>query len=207
MRRCRWCLTLAALSGCSGFVDVETWDQLPELSDLDVAQVTPAEPAIVWELRLGFSEDRYDLVTGVGLDAKDTLAPDVRLAFDSVSVLPPGAFTACPPGLCFYYIASLDDDGPHVWSSTAEVVAFLAPVDAPAEAAIVARLSGYHWSVHDKAQGAMRSTAEGFELVVLQIVSFCDPVQVNRFHILVTTAGEVHELAEDVVSKESGVCI
>jgi hypothetical protein len=206
VRRLLPLLPLLPLLACIDFVDLEAFDPLPALEDLDYGQVVPADSYVVWELRDVRMPSGYTVVGGAGREEKDTLPPDLLLAFDSVSVQA-GFEPHCLPGDCFYYIASLGDGGVDTWTNAAGVVAFLGTIESVEGAALVARANGYRWSGTDKGRGAVRATDDGFELIVERTVSYCTPVQVNRFQVLVTSAGTLSVLREDVVSRDEGACI
>jgi hypothetical protein len=145
-------------------------------------------------------------VGGVGLEGKDTLPPAVVDAFENASV-PTGFGAHCLPGHCYYYVVSLDGQGVETWSTPEQIRAFLGAIGAPEEALLIALSREYSWSGTEKAIGAFRPAEGGVELVVTRIVSYCDPVQVNRFHVLVGPTGGLEVLREEVWDRADGVCI
>jgi hypothetical protein len=206
VRRLLPSLPLLALIACSDFVGVEGFGPVPALSELDFVRVMPTGTYVMWELRRAQDASGYTIVGGVGLEAKDTLPPDVLGTFTNAAV-ESGAGERCLPGNCYYYYVSLGDRGVATWYTVGQVRTFLGPIQTAEEALLIALAEGYSWSAGDKQSGAVRTAPEGFELVVHRLVAFCDPIQVNRYHVLVRTTGTVQVLDEEVMRREFGVCL
>ncbi len=83
--------------------------------------------------------------------------------------------------------------------------AFLGPIDQPSEAALVAFAEDYSWRGTVET-GGVRPVADGYELVVLELVAVCAPLQVDRVVIQVNAAGEIRRLRREVWEK-SNACI
>lgn len=195
--------------GCANFVDLESFDQLPALEDLDFTRITPPAGTALWELRdaeFHGSPPDYTVLGGGGGAARDTLPPDLLARFDSVSV-ETGFDQHCLPAHCSYYVASVDASGIHSWNTAAGMATFLGSVDTPEEAALLVLASGYSWSGIDLRVGAVRAVPDGFELVVTRLVSACAPVQVNRFLVWVTAAAAIAVLDEEVWERDNETCI
>ncbi|UCF21292.1 MAG: hypothetical protein JSU87_07905 [Gemmatimonadota bacterium] len=201
-------LLASGMLGCGSLVDLEDFDPIPPLSDLDLTAVNPALPCEYWELREGFGgppdPDSRDRVIGRS-GSRQELDLEVVAALDTLH-LQHGVGNRCLPGYCFLYIASVRESEIEVWSSAAAWAVFFGVIDRPEEAVLLAAAHDYYWG-GAKETGAIKAVADGYELVVLKTVRFCDSVQVDRFVLHVSASGAVTVKDSEVWSKEGGVCI
>ncbi|EYF02936.1 putative lipoprotein [Chondromyces apiculatus DSM 436] len=94
-----------------------------------------------------------------------------------------------------------------VLSSVDAVKAWLAPVDTPSEAVMVAKMDGYSVSCDALDRGGFKEVSGGYEVLGTRYTSLCAPVERALFRLNVSAEGEVEELESQVISSESGVCI
>ncbi len=188
-------------------IDLETFEIIPVFEELDLAAVTPAEPATYWELRFASPGGSTEVIGSVGekcADAADTAA--CTSEFDQLST-DAGFGTGCLPGYCSNYVVVNRGDTNTVIDTQQELIDFLGPIDAAAEAALVARASGYWWDSSQRSTADVRAVDDGFELLVLGLVSDCVPVRDDRFLLHIATDGAVTVQRQQIYSAVCGACI
>jgi hypothetical protein len=208
----RWPLGLAVvlpIVGCDvlgtgRFVDFEDFDEIPPIEMLDYASVQPGRVSDIWELRRLFRGVRQEVIGGGGTISRGEIDPDLLTEFDSVE--PSSGFGVhCVPVDCFLFIASLRGRTVEVWQSAEDVRSFLEPIDTQEDAILLVLARGYTWGGAKEA-AAVRTVGARYELVVLRMVSYCTPVQTDRYLLEVTQDGQVIELKSDVWDRSDG-CI
>ncbi|HLG05533.1 MAG TPA: hypothetical protein VI383_05240 [Gemmatimonadales bacterium] len=201
----RTLVAAALLTACSDFVSVAEYDQLPPLPQLDFSRVTPAGEFHLWELREASFAEPHLVIGRGGTADRNSLDPALVAAFDAA--MPSFGFgEGCPPGDCFRYFISLEGNEIRIWSTAEAARAFLGTIDHLVEAALMASAEGYHWRDTRETSGG-RITPDGFELVVLKIVSYCTPVQTDRFVLVVSAIGEIEIVRSQVWTKANEACI
>ena len=165
-----------------------------------MSKLETAESFDYWELRFAFIEDSYEVISAGGTQAKNELSQETLAAFEAYTS-EEGFGVGCLPGYCYYYIVSVKDAHIKTWSTPEKSKDFLGNISSKEEAILLVLAHGYHWDEQDKNAGAIRSTERDFELIVLDLVKACDPVQTNRYVLLVTFLGEVVEKASEVGGK------
>jgi len=185
--------------------ELATFDRIPALGDLDFDAVIPAGDWDYWELRRTFGPASYEVVGGGGPVRKADLDSVTVVSFDSL-VPERGFGSACLPGGCSRYFIAVRGDSIGVWASASAARAFLGSIDNGTEAALRVSIDDFRWG-GDKDTGAVRTTPDGFELVVTKLVAFCDPVQTNRYWLRVAPDGTVIALAFEVWERADGACI
>lgn len=192
-------------SGPDPLVDFAEFTALPALAELDASAVEPAVPTELWELRRSdFGEIQEVLVAG-GTTGREGVDPATLDAFDALS--PQFGFgILCLPGNCFYFLASVRGGTVEAWRTAEEVRAFLGPIDAPEEAALVALAEGYFWR-DELESGAIRERDGGWEVVALRMVSSCDPIRTDQYLLRISVGGELIVRDSRVWESEAGVCI
>lgn len=198
-------MTALVATACGEFVGLDVFELIPPLAQLDYGAIRPAEPYDYWELRESFEGERHDVIGSGGVRARPEIDPEILAAFDSVTVSA-GFAPFCLPGHCFRYIASILGASIETWQTAQQVAVFLGTIDTREEAILLALAHDYHWGA-TKETGAIRAIPQGYELVVLKTVSFCDPVQTDRFILHVLGSGRLEVAKSEVWHKESGVCI
>ncbi len=193
-----------ALSGCSSFFEPEQFEPIVLYSS-QWAAIQPAQPFDLWELRSVGPDLRHEVVASGGIRAREEIDPETLRTFDRFLVTS-GFAQGCLPGHCFSYLISIQGTQIRTWTDPTGLAAFLGPIDAPIEALLLARGHDYYWSGELEA-GAIRATGDGYELVVLKLVSACAPVQVNRYLLRVRASGEIRVLRNEVRDKNKEACI
>jgi len=207
----RWlvlCLLLTA-PGCGSTtgldVDLAQFDQIPGLGDLNYDMVKPAQEYDYWEYRFYFQGAVDEVIGSSGSKRKDELDPNIVAVFDTTRPdLAVGL--ECPPGNCYYYFASITGETVQTWRGPAEFRSFLGAIDGEEDAILLARADNYRWG-SGKETAAIRPVSDGYELVTLKTVSFCDPVQTNRYLLLISSSGILTERDSEVWAREEDVCI
>jgi hypothetical protein len=197
-----------AATGCGSEVldvDISQFSRLPALAELDYSRVTPAESHDYWELRWTFSGGDGNRILGAGgLRPRTELAPDIVAALDSA--LPPsGFFAGCLPGHCYTFISAVNGTV-EVLTSRQQLLQFLGPVGSVEEAALIAHSYNLHWAGNDPVTG-YREVRDGWEILALQLVRACAPVQTDRVHVLVRRNGTLLELGREVHSRSENACV
>lgn len=201
-------LLLLAACGTSGpgeLVDFAEFEALPPLEQLDASAVEPAVATDLWELRRSdFGESQEVLLTG-GEAGRDGVDSEVLAAFDAL--LPGFGFgILCLPGDCYYFFASVRGGTVEAWTTAEDVRAFLGTIESPEEAALVAVAEGYVWQ-DELESGAIRGRDGGWDLVVLRMVSSCDPIRTDQFLLRISSDGELTVRDSRVWASADGACI
>lgn len=206
MRRNRTCrsVPLIALLACSSFTDLEEYDLLPPFTDLAFASITTSAAFDLWELREATPAGAHRVVAVGGSLDRSVVPPAVLAQFDATRA-ENGFDPSCLPGYCYKYFVSLQGSRVDTWTSIEAVRAFLGPIDSRVEAAILAKGHGYFWE-STKETGAIRDVGGGYELVVLDLVKFCEPVEFDRFLVRIGSSGDVRIIKRQVWRTEGG-CI
>lgn len=200
------CIALFLLAGsCGSPIGPSEGELIPQLGDLDFAAVSPAVSYDLWELRESFGGVEHSVIGSGGAKARSEIDLDLLAAFDATTV-PFGFGPGCLPGHCFYYFAALAGAEIVTARLAGEVADFLGAIGSPEEAALVASAHGYHWG-SERETSSVEPVGDGYELVVLQTIEFCDPVRVDRFRLRVSASGDLSVLASEVWEREEGVCI
>jgi hypothetical protein len=191
-------------------IDLTAFTSLVELEALDVADdVMLAEAATYWELRrTAPGNDIYAVVLSAGDKCADADDTDVcSQEFDDLTS-DSGFGPSCPPGQCIQYVAVNRGDTNQVLASHEELVTFLGNIDTPTEAALLAYAHGYGWDASEPegAAGAVRATADGYELLVTELVSDCLPIVTDRVQLTVSTEGAVEVVRRQVYAASCGAC-
>lgn len=192
-------------SGPDPLVDFAEFAALPPLEQLAGSAVEPAVATDLWELRRSdFGEIQEVLLTG-GDAGRDGVDPAVLEAFDALSPRI-GFGILCLPGDCFYFLASVRGETVEAWTTAEEVRAFLGTIESPEEAALVAVAEGYFWQ-DELESGAIRERDGAWDLVVLRMVSSCDPIRTDQFLLRVSPDGELAVRDSRVWARAEGACI
>lgn len=202
-----WCsLPIAAslVIGCVDFVSIEAFEEIPPLAHLEYGNVHPAVPYDYWELRESIPTGAHTTIGSGGTRRKDEIASDVRITFDTTTAMA-GFAPFCLPGDCFRYFATVLGLTVTTWEDAQRASELLGTIDTSTEAALLALANGYHWGP-TKEEGAMRPVADGYELVVLKTVSYCHPVQTDRFLLRIPVSDPITILKSEIWHAERG-CI
>ena len=172
---------------------------LPEpsnLSPMDVKGISV--PGIdYWELRFfqgNDSEERGHLVFSVGELCEGDYAREPCIAeYDKLRPEEPSA-SLCSPGLCYYYIIAIKEGKPVQIGNVGE---FFAPIDSPAEIAILLASHGYRWHCQtenkspDRNCWGYKSNADHWEVAACFRVSSCGPMVIERRKLSIDKDGSI----------------
>ena len=209
MKRLLLGLTLVLLASCGGLdsfgPDLDDFEPMPRLEDLDFSRVTPTGNPQYWELRFSFGPGSgVDRIVGAGgTRSRAELGPAINAALDSIRIRE-GWARGCLPGACFKFIAAVDTQV-RVYNTQEALRAFLGAIETKEEAALLIDAHGFRW---DEGQvTGVRKVGSAFEFVVLQLVKFCAPVQTDRVHVRVSADGTLRELDREVYQSNKNACI
>ncbi|HEY0305505.1 MAG TPA: hypothetical protein VGC44_11035 [Longimicrobiales bacterium] len=195
------------LVGCSSTLDIDDDDltRLPNLEQLNYSGITPAQSHRYWELRESWGAGGADRVLGSGGQV-----PRSQLDSASITALnntrPTSGFAiGCLPAYCYKYVVAVNGTV-HAYTSAEALRQFLGTIDSVEEAALVALARNLYWSGDDPATG-FAAVSVGWEIVGLELVRSCAPVQTDRVHILVRRDGTIRELGREVHSKLENACV
>jgi len=118
-----------------------------------------------------------------------------------------GFAAGCLPASCFYYLKYQADNQNHLVASKDELLQFLDTINTKEEALLWVRANDYYFRVNDIDGGAFKTVGTGFELIVLKTVSYCTPIQTNRYHLRVKPNGSIEVLKEKEFSVDENACV
>lgn len=117
-----------------------------------------------------------------------------------------GFDTGCLPAYCFHYIKYQTANEVGIISNTNALRTFLGNIDSKSDAILLAVSENYNFSTENIETGAIKETANGYQLLMTKMVKFCSPIQTNRFLLEITTDGTIIVLDEEEHSSSNG-CI
>lgn len=197
--------TTLAAGSCGDGIGPIGGEPLPPLRELEFADVSPAFAYDVWELRQHMEGTPHEVIGAGGTASKGEIDPALLGEFDAAS--PSSGFgPGCLPGSCFFYFAGLVGPAIETAGTVEEAVDFLGSIDNPEEAALVATIHGYYWG-QERETGSVRTSGDGYELVVLRLVEICSPVRTDRFRVRVSASGRLSVLASEVWQRDENACI
>lgn len=103
-------------------------------------------------------------------------------------------------------VLSFDGAVPTFWTTYADIVYFLAPIDSYGEALYLAHLKGYSFKYGDEAFG-IKKEKDKFYLKALKMVMMCTPIQTDQFFLEIDAAGKIKVIDQKVYSKLNDACI
>lgn len=191
-------------------VDLAEFSPIPAVGSIDLDAVNPSPGTTYWELRMTYGFGGGDIVaTSSGAPCMDAVDESACMADWNTLGNPAGLGFApsCLPGYCAYYVAVNSGDANYTLLTQDDFIEFMAPIDSPEEAAFVALAHGYNWSSSDLGGGGVRTSDCGYELIVTELVGYCDPVSSDRILLRVGPDGGIDELGRQRYSAMCGVCI
>ncbi len=190
-------------------VDPDQFELIPRLDALDFGQVQPASAHDYWEYRFsvaGATQTPDSVIGSGGNLTKGELDPAVAAELDATR--PESGFgVSCLPGYCYKYIVAARGTTVELFATLPELNEFLGAIDYPEEAIMLVEGHGYYWDPTDGNAAGVRAVDGGHELLVLELVETCAPVQVDRSLVFVSTAGAVTERDSEVWSRDDDACI
>ncbi len=202
-----WPFVLAGvLVGCDEAplgVDMRLFERLPDLEQLDFAQISPAQPYQYWELRRAFDfmEDR--ILGSGGSVPRSGLDPALIAAMDEVRPNS-GLFSGCLPGHCFTFITAVNGSV-RLFATRQGLREFLGPINSKEEAALVVHAHNMWWDAANPDTG-YRTLPGAWEFVALQLVRDCTPVQTDRVFVRVRMDGSLIELDREIYQRDENMC-
>jgi hypothetical protein len=88
-----------------------------------------------------------------------------------------------------------------------EVLDLLAPIDAPADAVLIAALARHTITCGDADTSGVHKAAGGYEVLSQRYTSSCNPLEVTQYVLKVSPDGDIVTAESAIVSSEAGVCI
>lgn len=198
---------LTAMS-CDQFptVNLDDFQTIPLLENLNFDQVRPAVAYDYWELRFAFGgEDTFSVIGNSGVTNLTQIPNHIMQAFAGTRSTS-GFDVECLPGYCFKYIASIRGSQIDLWNTAEDLVAFLGLIDSSADAILLATADGYSWEGIIEG-GAMRKIPDGYQFIAQRLVDDCDPVQTDRFLFNISATGSITILGSEIWTKLDGACI
>jgi len=204
------------LTGCgasdASFVedlDLTQYEQLPDLNNLslDLDAVSLSENITYWEFRED-AQHPLDEVRVLGASGQlcDGAADEATCQADFEALAPGNGFGwHAHPTDMFYYFAVNQGEQTFALTSPDEVKNFLGTIDSKEKAILIALAEGYHWG-NDKDVGAIKEVDGGYELIVLETVSYCTPLQSNRLLVRISTDATTSVANEEVFRQLDDHC-
>ena len=200
-------LGLTACDGINAFdVDLDEFDRLPRFEELDFSKVSPGGSFQYWELRHAFGgrvngTDR--IIASGGSRTRPELGAATIAALDSIRPAT-GYAIGCLPGYCYKFIAAVDTQV-RLYNTRESLRTFLGTIDSREEAALIADAHNFWWD--DSNETGVREVSGGWEIIGLQLVKDCAPVQTDRVHMRIGRDGSLKELDREVHSKLENACV
>ncbi|MFV8224453.1 hypothetical protein [Christiangramia aquimixticola] len=183
--------------------DCGVFEAIPESSFYET--INPNDPIDYFEIityldEILFSFSQGDLCAGAA-DVQDCINVFNSLIADG------GFVFGCPPAGCYTFIRQQMNGVNELITTDDQLKEFLGNIDSKGDALLWALANDYYWSPNNITDGAVKEGCSGYELVVRKIVSSCAPLQINRFHLRITPAGEIIVLDEEIIEYEEDLCI
>lgn len=136
--------------------------------------------------------------------ATDKAACDSKLA----ALVPTSGFHPCVDIDCAYSVAVTIGNDVRAYSDQAALTAFLSPIDAPQEAALLAFAAGYDVSCTDKSAGGVMSSSvgDGYDVLVQKMTKDCAPIEITGYQLHISRDGTISVVTSRVVST-SNACV
>lgn len=196
---------LLAACGDDGLgVDLEDFEPIPSLLDLDYASIQPAQTWDYWEVRFSNGpEDRRILGSG-GNVARTDLDPATVAVLDALA--PPSGFgIGCLPGYCYKYVAATRNGSVETFLTREQLRDFVGPVDVLAEAVLVVDAHGF--SRGEPGETGYRRTTDGWEFVVVQLIRDCVPITYDRILLRLLEDGTLIEVKRELWETLENACV
>lgn len=204
--------------------DAQCFSPGGQMESIDFSLITPSVPVNYFELRESGqfgpqdtdnevededeNENGYEVINSSGeLCAGATDPSSCRQSFEDLRATDGFAWHAHPLDRA-YYIAVNRGESSYVVQTVEEVVGFLGTIETREEAMLLARAHGFYWGDpnNNDTTGIIRTVNDGFEMVVMQTVSLCDPIQTDRVWIRITSEGRIEEIDREIADRMVGWC-
>ncbi len=187
-------------------IDIETFEDITE--EYPYSDVLPSGQDSYWQLNRTFGEEAETLFTNGTLCAGTFQDSATCVSeFQDLDIPLTGFAISCLPAGCYHYIKTNNVNFNRILNTPNEVSSFLGGISSPGEALLLSFVNGYYFSVDDKAAGAIKEVDNGYELLVLALVSDCQPVQINRSHLRVNQNSTIKFLGVEIISEDEDASI
>ncbi|SHF88640.1 hypothetical protein SAMN05444483_103103 [Salegentibacter echinorum] len=186
--------------------DTSECGEFEAISETPYAGLIPKDPVDYFEIVNYLDGIIYSFSQGeLCLEAEDEEACIEQFN----NLIPEGGFViSCLPAGCYTFIRHQTAGVNELVTTDEELLEFLGSIDSKADALLLALANDYYWTENDIENGAIKETCDGaYELIASKIVSSCVPLQISRFHLRITTSGEIIILDEQVIEYEENLCI
>ncbi|WP_437644178.1 ferritin-like domain-containing protein [Sorangium sp. So ce362] len=205
-------LSLAPLVGGCG-IDTSGFETLPCAADGRtpyLAGVEPGAPADYIELRMstgpgGPTTSTLEFVGEKCSGAADRPACEEKIAAATSSK---GFHLGDCVDFCPDHVLIVNTgDEVTVLDTRDGVMAWLGPVNTPADAVLAASLADYTVRCSKPDEGGVRPAGDAYEVLATRYTEICDPIERTLYVLAVDAGGDVQELESEVIESESGACV
>ncbi|EYF02934.1 putative lipoprotein [Chondromyces apiculatus DSM 436] len=207
-------LSLAPLIGAcgAGEIDVEGFETFACTADGSTGALEGLTPAEAWDYaELRPTPGTGDLgLGGSAIGTPCATATDVEACQQALAEATStnGFLVGECVSFCPSYMLVLNrGDEVSVLDTPEALTAWLAPVDTPTEARLLAQAAGYSVGCGDVLEGGFKEAGGGYEVLATRYTALCDPIEESLFRLSVSAEGEVAVLESEVLSSESGACV
>lgn len=206
-------LSLPPLVGACGGIETESFEPVACKADgvtEYLAGAKPKDPADYVELRVlaEFTGPTSRLINAVGdkcATATDKVACAEKIA--SATSVKGFALGDCVDVCAFHILVVNTGDEVTVLDTKEAALAWLGPIDAPADAVLAASLAGYSVSCNQPEEGGVRAAGSTYEVLGTKYTAICDPIEKSLYVLGVSADGKVTEVESEVIDSQSGACI
>ena len=171
-----------------------------DLSDVDIHEKSRHE-------KLGLLADMLEdaRVQLVALDRRLRLLAATRDALDATA--PDTGFgEGCLPGTCYRYVVTVDGGDVTALTTRDALANFIGDIDSRDEAILRVAARAHTWW-DDGAHTGIRPAVDGWDIVVLETVAFCEPIQTDRVRFYIGLDGRILAGAREVWQQDESGCI
>jgi len=206
-------LSLPPLVGACGGINTDDFEPVACGADGQteyLAGVKPKDLADYVELRrlgdqIGGGPSAVDSTGTKCANATDKAACEAKLAAVAADK---GFLVGDCADVCMHHVLIVNTgDEVQVLGTKEEVIAWLGPVDAPADAVLVASLGGYSVACNQPDLGGVRTAGSSYEVLGTSYTSTCSPIEEKLFVLGVSGDGKLTEVDSEVINADSGACI
>lgn len=203
-------------------VNLDQYDPIPPLEELDFEAIRPDQVWPYWELRLsqGFAEAADSVVGSGGTLRRNELPPEALKSLEDLRFTP--GFAGCGFSVgrqyekrraasqaltadlaaCSKYVVAVDESDEVVTFATRDALrTFLGRVESLEKAVLLLDAHGFSW---DGDADGIRPLDSGWEAVVKELVKTCAPIQTDRVLITVSGGAELRIHRREVWSQHGG---
>ncbi|UQA55369.1 ferritin-like domain-containing protein [Polyangium aurulentum] len=110
--------------------------------------------------------------------------------------------------ICMHHVLIVNTgDDVQVLGTREEVNAWLGPIDAPADAVLVASLAGYSVACNQPDLGGVRAVGSTYEVLGTSYTSSCTPIEEKLFVLGVSEDGKLTEVESEVINSDASACV